>query len=93
MRMSIAAIWSALWREARLTVVPAISTGFSSATGVMAPVRPTWYVTALSVVACCSDSNLYAMAHRGLLAVMPSSDCWLYALTLMTIPSMANGSA
>ena len=29
----------------------------------------------------------------GALAVMPSSDCWLYALTLMTIPSMANGSA
>ena len=77
MRMSIAEIWSALWREARFTVVPAISTGSSSATGVMAPVRPTWYVTALSVVACCSDSNLYAMAHRGLLAVMPNSDCWL----------------
>ena len=40
-RISNFAIWSALCREARLTVVPANCTGSKLATGVIAPVRPT----------------------------------------------------
>ena len=44
------AISSALCRLARETVVPAISTGSSSATGVTRPVLPTWYDTPFSRV-------------------------------------------
>lgn len=41
---------SSLWREALLTMVPANNTGLRLATGVMAPVLPTWYVTVWSSV-------------------------------------------
>ena len=41
-RTSSRAIWSALWRLARATVLPDSSTGSSSATGVSLPVLPTW---------------------------------------------------
>ena len=41
---------SALWSVARLTVVPPMKTGASSATGVSLPVRPTCTVMALTCV-------------------------------------------
>ena len=46
-RTSLRSISSALCRLARLTVVPASSTGSRSATGVIAPVFPTWTRMAL----------------------------------------------
>ena len=45
---------SALCSEALFTVVPASKTGSRLATGVTAPVRPTWYETDKRVVAACS---------------------------------------
>ena len=57
-RMSLRSISSALCRLARLTVVPASSTGSSSATGVIAPVLPTWTRMAFSRVVASYFSNL-----------------------------------
>jgi len=39
-------------------VLPARKTGSNSATGVSAPVRPTWMVMALSLVSACSAAYL-----------------------------------
>ncbi len=54
---------------ARLTVVPPIDTGFSAATGVSFPVRPT--CTRMSSICVTPDraANLYAIAQRGALPV------------------------
>ena len=76
MRKSNLAIWSALCKLACCTVVPPSCTGSRSATGVTAPVRPTWYFTSTNSVRARSVSNLYANAHRGLLAVFPSRFWW-----------------
>ena len=54
-------------RLARFTVVPASSTGSSSATGVSLPVLPTCTVIAVSRVTACSASYLKAIIQRGLL--------------------------
>ena len=56
--MSFLAISASLCRVALDTVVPATSTGSSSATGVSAPVRPTWMVMDLRIVVACSAANL-----------------------------------
>lgn len=45
MRISNNSTWSALCGDARLTTVPANFTGLRFATGVTAPVRPTWKST------------------------------------------------
>ena len=50
MRKSNRLISFALWSDALLTVVPANKMGSNSATGVIAPVLPTWYVILLSRV-------------------------------------------
>ena len=49
---------SALWSDARLTVVPASRTGSRFATGVTAPVRPTWKDTESRRVSARSAWNL-----------------------------------
>ena len=58
---------SSLCSEARDTVVPASSTGSSSATGVSVPTRPTCTVMSLSRVVACRGGYLYATAQRGAL--------------------------
>jgi hypothetical protein len=56
--MSLRLISSKLCSVARATVEPASSTGLSSATGVITPVRPTWKVTPSSVVTAFSAEYL-----------------------------------
>src|SRR5690606_19335194 len=74
-RTSNWAITSALCNEALLTVVPANCTGFKFATGVTAPVRPTWYEIDSKIVATLWALYLYATAQRGLLTVLPKLLC------------------
>ena len=57
-RTSLRSISSALCRLARLTVVPASSTGARSATGVMAPVLPTCTRMSTTFVVASYFSNL-----------------------------------
>ena len=83
---------SALWSEARLTVVPAMSTGSRLATGVTVPVRPTWYDTDRKMVEALSALNLYAIAQRGDLAVYQSFSCSFSESTFITTPSVATGN-
>ena len=46
--------------------------GVSRATGVIAPVRPTWMSMCSTVVKACSAGNLWAVAQRGLRERKPS---------------------
>ena len=57
-RTSFRSISSALCRLARLTIVPANSTGSRSATGVIVPVLPTWTRMSRSRVFASYFSNL-----------------------------------
>ena len=82
---------SSLWSDARFTIVPESSTGSRLATGVIMPMRPTSNDTNLRRVTARSAGNLYAMAHRGDLAVKPRLSCWRMELTLNTRPSVATG--
>src|ERR1035437_2681289 len=86
-------ISSSLWSVARETVTPPTSTGLRQATGVRAPVRPTWTSMASTVVVACRAGYLYAMAQRGALAVKPSWRCCSTESTLTTTPSMSYGRA
>ena len=52
--------------------MPESLTGSSTATGVRAPVRPTWTTMSLSRVVACRAGNLNEIAQRGNLAVTPS---------------------
>ncbi len=70
--MSLRAISSMLCSVALLTVAPPTSTGSRRATGVSAPVRPTWKSTDLSTVRASSAGNLCATAHRGAREAKPS---------------------
>ena len=88
-RMSFRAISSRLWRVARATVEPARRTGSSSATGVRTPVRPTWTEMARSFVSTRSAANLYAMAQRGALLVLPASRWSGSESSFTTAPSVA----
>ncbi len=64
-RTSLRSTSSWLWSEAFETVTPPTCTGRSFATGVSAPVRPTWTsMASITVVACCGG-NLNAIAQRG----------------------------
>jgi len=82
---------SGLCRVARLTVEPSRSTGSNSATGVSAPVRPTWTAMCSTRVVACRAGYLYATAQRGILAVAPRRACSAAALTLTTTPSISKG--
>ncbi len=91
-RMSFRSSSSALCRLARLTVVPASSTGSSSATGVSLPVLPTCTVIAVRRVTACSASYLNAIVHRGLLLREPSRSRWSRSSTFTTRPSVWKSS-
>ena len=52
-------------RVAFETTTPPTVTGSRLATGVSAPVRPTWMVISLITVVACSAANLCAIAQRG----------------------------
>ena len=74
-RMSLRAISSSLCSVARDTSTPPTFTGSSSATGVSAPVRPTWMRISRSVVVACSAGNFQAIAQRGARPTKPSRRC------------------
>ena len=77
-----------LCKVARLTVVPANVTGANTPVGVRTPVRPTFTSISSNVVSFSSGGYLKASAHRGNLAVLPSSSRWEKSLTFTTAPSM-----
>ena len=89
--ISILWIWSSLWSDALLTVVPAKETGSKFATGVIAPVLPTWKLILFNLVKACSALYLYEIAHLGNLEVKPISFCISKLSTLITIPSISKG--
>ena len=62
MRTSFRAISSSLCRVAFCTTTPPTVTGSSLATGVSAPVRPTWISMSRKVVVAFSAGNLWATA-------------------------------
>ncbi|MNC12186.1 hypothetical protein D3C75_599000 [compost metagenome] len=82
-------ISSALCKVALLTSTPATCTGSSRATGVMAPVRPTWNSTSRTKVICSWAGNLNAVAQRGARATKPSVSCRASESTLITTPSIS----
>ena len=65
MRISLRAISSSLWSVALETTTPPTVTGFSRATGVSAPVRPTWMSMPSRTVVAFSALNLCASPQRG----------------------------
>ena len=66
---------SMLCSVALLTVTPPTNTGSSLATGVSAPVRPTWNSTPRTTVFSSCAGNLCAIAQRGARATKPRSRC------------------
>src|SRR5215468_10652132 len=74
-RTSLRTISSALWRVALVTTTPPTVTGSSLATGVRAPVRPTWISIARTIVVASSAGNLWASAQRGLRDTNPNRSC------------------
>ena len=70
---SLRIISSSLWRVAFVTVTPPTKTGFNRATGVIAPVRPTWTLISKTSVNASSAGNLCAIAHRGARDTKPNS--------------------
>ena len=75
-------ISSSLCKVAFETTTPPTVTGSTLATGVIAPVLPTWKSIDSIVVIAFSDENLYAIAHRGELDVFPNLDWSSKLLTL-----------
>ena len=88
MAMPFSRMKSWLCRVARLTVVPARVTRENTPVGVSTPVRPTFTSMSRRVVSFSSGGYLKASAHRGNLAVLPSSSRWAKSLTFTTAPSM-----
>ena len=62
---SFSLMYSSLCIEMLLTVTPPTTTGSSLATGVTAPVLPTWNSTFNSLLVPCRALNLNAIAQRG----------------------------
>ena len=75
-------ISSPLCREALLTVTPPTNTGSSLATGVIAPVRPTWNSTSIKRVISSWAGNFLAIAHLGAFATNPRRFCKVKSFTL-----------
>jgi hypothetical protein len=75
MRMSFRAISSSLCSVAFCTSTPPTFTGSSRATGVSAPVRPTWMRMSCNTVIACSAGNFHAIAQRGARPTKPSRRC------------------
>ena len=82
LRTSSRSISSALCRVARATITPPTLTGSRSATGVSAPVRPTWMRMSFSRVRACSAGNLWAIAQRGARLTKPRRSCQSMRSTL-----------
>jgi hypothetical protein len=74
---------SSLCSVALVTVTPPTKTGFSRATGVIAPVRPTWTSMPSTSVSASSAGNLWAMAKRGARETKPSRSCQREAVDLV----------
>ena len=91
--MSFSAMFPALCRVARETVLPEINTGSSSATGVAAPVRPTCTVIALRRVRARSARYFHATAQRGACDVIPAAACSEQSSSLTTAPSVLYGKS
>ena len=89
-RRSLRAISSALCRVALTTTTPPTVTGRSRATGVRAPVRPTWMSMPSRIVRACSAGNLRATAQRGERDTKPRRRCQSSRSTLHTKPSISN---
>ena len=64
------------------TTTPPTVTGLSRATGVSAPVRPTWMSIPSRIVVAFSAENLCARAQRGLRETKPSRSCQSSRFTL-----------
>jgi hypothetical protein len=62
---------------------PPTVTGASRATGVSAPVRPTWMSMPFSTVVACSAGNLCAIAQRGERETKPSRSCQIEPVDLV----------
>ena len=87
--ISLRKISSSLCKVAFDTTTPPTVTASTLATGVIAPVLPTWIVIFLIKVVAFSAENLYAIAHLGALDVFPNLFCKLRSLTLKTSPSIS----
>ncbi|MNV38796.1 hypothetical protein D3C71_1303590 [compost metagenome] len=92
MRRPKRSISSALCSVALLTITPATSTGSRRATGVIAPVRPTWNSTSRTRVICSCAGNLNAVAQRGARATKPSVSCRSISSIFTTTPSISKPS-
>ncbi len=73
---------SSLCSVALVTVTPPTNTGFRRATGVSAPVRPTWTSISSTSVICSSAGYLCAIAKRGARETKPSCSCQSRRFTL-----------
>ena len=93
MRTPRRVISSALCKVALVTVTPPTNNAFNAATGVIAPVRPTWKLTSSKVVMSSSGGYLYALAQRGARLTKPNFFCIATSLTLKTAPSIPNGKS
>ena len=82
MRTSLRRTSSSLCSVALVTVTPPTNTGFSRATGVIAPVRPTCTSMASTSVAISSAGNLCAIAKRGARDTKPRRSCAAKSSTL-----------
>ena len=71
------------------TVEPDIYTGSSLATGVTAPLLPTFISISSTIVDISSGGNLNAVAHLGAREVNPSSFCKIKLSIFITTPSVA----
>ena len=88
-RTSLRAISSSLCSVARVTTTPPTFTGWRWATGVNAPVRPTWTSMFSSSVWACSAGNFHAMAQRGVRPTAPRR-CWRARSSILkTMPSIS----
>ncbi|MNT11470.1 hypothetical protein D3C72_1463520 [compost metagenome] len=81
-RTSLRRTSSSLCKVAFVTVTPPTETGARRATGVMAPVRPTWISMPSTCVSASSAGNLCASAKRGARETKPSSSWSSVAFTL-----------
>ena len=87
--ISFLLISSSLCSVALDTTTPPTVTGSTFATGVIAPVLPTWIIIFLIRVSAFSAENLYAIAHLGELDVLPNLFCKFKSLILYTSPSIS----
>jgi hypothetical protein len=85
--MSFLFISSSLCRVAFETTTPPILTGTILATGVSAPVLPTWISIFLITENPFSAENLCAIAHLGEFDTKPNLFCNFKSSTLYTNPS------